>query len=132
MISFDEFVDEFMQIQGDILRDHGDEAGHMQALCKVMHRELGLTETYNAEMALEFERLTGMESGGDGHELDLTTEHGQLHSLLKSVARDALIAGLSSDGILASMFIIGRRYGMREAAKAMGGSWDDIPTTTEG
>lgn len=119
MISFDTFKNEFMSVQADMIRDHGDEDGHVPAPCKIMHRELGLTETPSQEAIDYYERLTGGKDAPEG-ELYLTEEHVQLHTMLEQATIEGAMAGITSDGLLASFFLIGRRMGMREAAQAFG------------
>jgi hypothetical protein len=118
MISFDDFLTQFTDIQVGLMRDYGDE---VTKLCRVMHREIGLAQTKADDADELVARLS--EQYGDGREidandLDFTQEHKLLHGLLDRAQLDAALGGASPSTLLAAMFVIGRRYGMREAAAA--------------
>jgi hypothetical protein len=119
MITFDQFATDFMAIQQDVIRDHTDDTG-TAALCKIMHRDVQLAETpddHAEEAAQQASELAGKEISAS--DLDFTVEHHQLHMLLRRVGFDGMLAGLHPTDMLAAMFVIGRRYGMREAARAL-------------
>lgn len=117
MTSIAEFKQEFIDIQRGIMRDYPDEL----AVCKMMHEEIGLGRTPLDDAEERAEALSE-ESGSpvDADSLDLTQEHAALHGMLEAIKIQSMMIGTSVDQVLATMFIIGRRYGMREAAGSLG------------
>lgn len=86
------------------------------ALCHMLHKDLGLGTTPRANA--EERRAELAEQGVEIEEdaLDLTVEHRELHVLIAQLLQEGLVLGLSSDQLLAMMLLIGRRYGLAEAA----------------
>jgi hypothetical protein len=120
MLTFEEFQAEFSEIWKQIgsQYEYGDDS--REALCKVMHRDLQLGETPDDGIIERYVEEFGERPEGTVHELDVTEEHGRLHNLVRQFIMGGTIAGLSDDQIGMAMFVIGRRWGMREAANAMG------------
>jgi hypothetical protein len=117
MTTFQEFVEQFLDIQHDVIRDHAaNDEGHIEPLCHILHRDLGLTQTpaEDAEEIAEHYR----QAGASPTDIDFTDEHRLLHAWLGKVHIDALRNMVPPTDLIAVMFLIGRRYGMREAAKA--------------
>lgn len=127
MTTIEQFVKDFMDIQYGVQRDHPGRRTPNAALCHVLHRDLGLGETPrdDAEEMSEAVREAEAEAGItdeplSANDLDFTVEHAQLHAFLDLIRADAMRKGSSVSELIAAMFIIGRRYGMREAAEAFG------------
>lgn len=118
-VTFDEFAEKFVSVQHDLMRDNGGAS----SLCKVMHRDLRLGETPSADSDEWAERARALGTAdADPDMLDFTEEHVALHMFLEHLRVEALMRGVSASEVLAAMFVIGRRYGMREAAEMMADS----------
>lgn len=125
MITFEEFANAFSEIQDGVLRDYTEEDGTKSPLCHIMHRDIGLEETPHEAAAEVAEALR--KAGQLGHtesSLDLTEEHAQLHGFLHTVRMQAAVKDVSTEQLIMAMFVIGRRYGMREAAEMFSAGFD--------
>lgn len=117
-ITFEQFIEQFMVIQNDVIRDHSGEGGRITSICHVMHRDIRLGETTRddaEESVARVKEMTGEDV--DPTIIDLTEEHALLHKFLAKIKMEAMMTGTSPDELMATMFVIGRRYGMREAAE---------------
>lgn len=124
-----DFVEEFIEVQNGIMRDYPDSRG----VCHMMHQDIGLGQTKREDADEQAERVAEMiddpEIEVDGDSLDFTVEHKELHEFLRQLMMEATIAGASPDQLMATMFIVGRRMGMREAADMLSPS--DLPSTSQ-
>jgi len=141
--SIEAFRKEITALQEDILRDYpgadpdvvAEDPDAATGMCQVLHYDLDLPQTVadNADKVREtIEKNTGkpVEDGA----LELTQEHQELHQWLYLILTDfAKLGALSPAGlpqVLATMFVLGRRYGLREASQAFGDitspSMDDL------
>lgn len=116
MQTMEEFLADFMAVQEGIARDYPE----LGSACHMMHRDLGLNQTTDEGSETAFEAVReayGDEVGELAPEsLDFTKEHRELHALLAQIRAEAMIGGVSPDQLIATIFIIGRRMGMKEAA----------------
>lgn len=121
-ISFEEFIAEFNAVQETLQRDYESSDEHM-AVCHMLHRDIGLDETRPPEDELEdalerIESVTGERPDDDI--LDLTVEHHQLHEWLRAIKIEAAVQQVPVDQLMATLLLVGRRLGMREAARWVG------------
>ena len=118
-ITMQDFVAEFIEVQDGIMRDYPESRG----VCQMMHHDLGLGQTKREDADEQAERVAEMiddpEIEVDGDSLDFTVEHKELHEFLRQVMMEATIAGAAPDQLMATMFIVGRRMGMRGAAQML-------------
>lgn len=114
-----DFIAEFIEVQDGIMRDYPDARG----VCHMMHQDIGLGQTKREDADEAAERVSEMLGEEyvevDSDSLDFTEEHKELHEFLRQVMLEATISGASPDQLMASMFIVGRRMGMREAAQML-------------
>lgn len=129
-----QFIEEFQDVQRDMLRDYTNpedsERPGILPPCHMMHRDLdlGATQPDDAEeRAAALEERIGITVRPD--DLDLTIEHRQLHEVLRQAQLQMTLGGMHAAEMLASMFTIGRRMGLREAAASF--DFDGIPTLEE-
>ena len=118
MSTFEQFVADFRDVQEGILRDYGNE-GERVELCEVMHQELrlGQTPVHDAQERSALLQANGMDIEPDS--IKLTEEHLALHGLLQQIRVEAAASGFSADELVAVLFSIGRRFGLKEAADLM-------------
>ena len=119
-MSWAEFNEELNEVQEAVIREYGSDEGLPMPFCHVMHLELGLGQTPvedAEERAAKLSEETGEEVSPDM--LDWTVEHAHLHELIRSIMMVALQSGVSGTNLLADMFVVGRRMGLREAASMM-------------
>jgi hypothetical protein len=112
MTTFEEFSATFTDVQRDLTRDYPD----ITAICHMMHKEIGLGETPREGAAELAEAMSTEGETVDPDALDLTTEHAELHAFLRQLQAAGVVAGASEEQMLATMFVVGRRVGMRDAA----------------
>lgn len=123
MTDIQRFRQDFVDIQRGLMRDYPDTS----AVCHMLHDDLGFGHTPREdaeERAAMLSETTGETADIDS--IEFTEEHAQLHSFLAAIKAQAMIIGASMDQILATMFIIGRRYGLKEAAGALSQHGDDL------
>jgi hypothetical protein len=120
----EQFRAQFLDIQEDIRRDYDpdpeSEEITMPSACHVMHRDLGLGQTQRedaAEVAARLSEERGEEI--DPSSLDFTEEHVKLHGMLDSLMVPMAMTGMPPEQLLALVFAVGRRYGLREASGAL-------------
>lgn len=128
MTTMDDFIAQFTDVQRDVIRDNGAGDGKIDALCHILHRDLGLPETPMADDDPLAEALIA--SGAEPGSIEMTVEHAQLHDFMLGVATEARMSGMGITNTLTALFLIGRRYGMREAAQALA-TLDDTPGTPQ-
>lgn len=125
--SVSEFIQDFIKTQEGLIRDYPstDSLSEVsnEPVCTIMHRELGFGETQDPK-AEETARLLSEQEGRevDPGIIDLTTEHHELHTFLRQLQMEALLNGAGPDQLLATMYVVGRRQGMAEAARMLGES----------
>ncbi len=122
MISFEVFRTMWDEVQDGILRDYdNDDAVPM---CEVMHKELDMSATpvHDAHERSALAKANGVDIGADS--IKLSEEHANLHDVLLGSIRSAMEHGLGGEQLVAAIFTIGRRYGMREAAQMMSGEFN--------
>lgn len=104
----------FLGLQADLSKDYPDVNGN--AICQMMHQDIDLDRTPRPdaeELADKWEEEHGEEV--DPESLDLTVEHAQLHAFFQALIMQSMMTGVSGSQLLALLFVIGRRWGLKEA-----------------
>lgn len=118
------------EIEDDLELQYPEDPVAKEPVCHILHRELGLgtTPKPNVEQLMEQAREAYKKINREDlaerineNDLEFTIEHEQLHKALKRLIVSAAVDG---NDIISKVFILGRRYGMREFM--LGGSGDDL------
>lgn len=79
--------------------------------CEMLHAEVGLDATPPEDPSLE-------DLSSDISMIRKSPEHADLHAMLEAVAVEAMLSGARNTGqLVAKFYVLGRRDGMREAAR---------------
>lgn len=126
-MTFNEFLTKTLEIEEGLKVEYLSDGDERVAGCQILHREVGLDQTKDDRAESAVERLRAMGVEADADSLDFTQEHAKLHEWMHRMIFEGQMRGIGGVEMLAMMFVLGRRWGMREAAQM----FDSFSTDTE-